>query len=176
VFQIYGTRVDVRAVDPLTVEADGLVIPANDHLWMGTGLGGAVKKRGGESIEIAAVRQGPAQLGQAIATEAGTLPFRRLYHAVLAGQDLKPHHDRIAPALREALTAASAEGLQRVAVAPLEDEAMIGAFHDATAEVVRALLDALGGGTRLKEIILVTQGEEGRKAYREALHTGLSGK
>lgn len=175
-FNIFGTRIDLRAADPLSVEADGLVIPANDHLWMGTGLGGAVKKRGGEAIEIAAVRQGPAQLGRAIATEAGTLPFRRLYHAVLAGQDLKPHHDQIAPALRAALEAASAEGLQRVAIAPLEDEALAGPFHEAASEVVRALLEALGGSSRLQEVILVTQGDEGRKAYRQALHAGLSGK
>jgi O-acetyl-ADP-ribose deacetylase (regulator of RNase III) len=176
VFHIFGTRIDVRTADPLSVEADGLVIPANDHLWMGTGLGGTVKKRGGEAIEIAAVRQGPAELGQAIATEAGELGFRRLYHAVVAGQDLKPHHDRIGPALRAALAAASKDGLQRVAVAPLEDETLIGAFHVAAGEVVRALLDVLGGATKLQEIILVTHGEEGRSAYRQALHEGLSGK
>ncbi len=175
-FNIFGTRIDLRVADPLAVEADGLVLPANDHLWMGTGLGGAAKKRGGESIEIAAVRQGPAQLGRAIATEAGALPFRRLYHAVLSGQDLKPQHDQIAPALRAALEAASAEGLQRVAVAPLEDEALTGAFHEAAIQVVRALLDVLGKATRLQEVILVTQGEGGRTAYRQALHAGLSGK
>ncbi len=175
-FNIFGTRIDVRASDPLAVEADGLVIPANDHLWMGTGLGGAVKKRGGEAIEIAAVRQGPAMLGQTIVTEAGNLRFRRLFHAVLSGQDLKPHHDQIAPALKAAMAAASQEGLERLAIAPLEDEALVGPFRDACRGVVRALIDSLGTGTRLKEVILVTHGEEGRSAYRHALHEGLSGK
>ena len=175
-FQIFGTRIEARMGDPLAVEADGLVFPANDHLWMGTGLGGSVKKRGGEVIEIAAVRQGPAQLGQTIVTEAGALPFRRLYHAVLCGQDLKPHHDQIAPALKAALAAAAREGLERLAIAPPEDEALAGAFRDACREVVRGLFDGLGSGTRLAEVILVTHGEEGRTAYRQALHEVLSGK
>jgi len=151
------------------------VLPANDHLWMGTGLGGAVKKRGGEEIEIAAVRQGPAPLGRAVATEAGSLPFRRLYHVVLAEQDLKIHQDQIRPALQAALAAASGEGVGRIAIAPLDDEGQIGVFATAAQQVVAALLGALDGKLKIKSVVLVTNGEAGRDAYRVALHAGLRG-
>lgn len=172
-FNIYGTRIDVQIVDPLKVEAEGLVIPANDHLWMGTGLGGAIKKIGGEEIEAEAVQQGPAQLGQTLSTGGGKLSFGRLYHAVIAGQDLKAQHPSIAGAVRGAVTRAGQDGLKRLAFAPLESEEMVGPFHDAAREIVSALLDALAEKTPLEMIILTTVKEECRDIYRQALLAGL---
>ena len=172
-FNIYGTRIDVQSVDPLKVAAEGLVIPANDHLWMGTGLGGAIKKVGGEDIEAEAVQQGPAELGQTLATVAGELPFARLYHAVIAGQDLKAQHEKIGPAVRAAIAAANRDGIKRLAFAPLESEELIGAFHDAARQVVSALLGELAGKTTLDMVILTTTKDECRDVYRQALLSGL---
>ncbi|MCK4303642.1 MAG: macro domain-containing protein [Candidatus Eisenbacteria sp.] len=174
-FNVFRTRVSVQEADPLKVDAEGLVIPANDHLWMGSGVGGSIKKGGGEEIEIEAVQQGPAQLGQAIATGAGGLMLRRLYHAVLAGQDLKTQHEQIRPALAAALGAAARDRVACLAVAPLEDEEKLGAFHEAAREVVGALLDELGGETSLREIVLVVSSPEGQDAYRKALLDALGG-
>ncbi len=173
-FNIFGTRIDVHKGSPLEVKAEGLVIPANDHLWMGTGIGGTIKKEGGAEIEVEAVRQGPAQLGQAIPTGGGSLSFRRIYHAVLAGQDLKIDHGQIRPALTAAMQAAAQDGVTRLAVAPLENEEMIGAFHDASREVVGVLVGELAKETCVREVILTVTVEEGRRAYRQAFHNALS--
>jgi O-acetyl-ADP-ribose deacetylase (regulator of RNase III) len=175
VFNIFKTKVRVEQGSPLTIEADGLIIPANDHLWMGAGFPGTVKKDGGEEIEVEAVRQGPAELGQAVPTSGGTLAFRRIYHAVLAGQDLKTHREQIRPAVGAALEAAASDGLECLAVAPLEDEELVGPFHEASQEVVAALLDRLGSATTLREVVLGVTREEGLEAYRKALLAGLSG-
>ncbi len=174
-FNIFGTKVSVHQGDPLKVEADALVIPANDHLWMGAGLAGIIKKEGGEEIEVEAVKQGPARLGQAIATGAGELAFQRLYHVVLAGQDLKPVHDQIVTALGAAMEAARRDGLATLAVAPLEDETAIGAFHEASHKLVDALLAQLGGKTSLRSIVLIASSDAGCDAHRQALHQGLAG-
>ena len=55
---------------------------ANLSLWMSTGVGGAIKRAGGDAIEFAAVRQAPVPLGEAIVTPAGTLAARAVIHAV----------------------------------------------------------------------------------------------
>ena len=173
-FNIFKTRVSIHVGDPLEAEAQGLVIPANDHLWMGSGIGGSLKKKGGEEIEVEAVKQGPAVLGQAVTTPAGNLPFERIYHAVVAGQDLKTVHEKIDPALGAALSSAGRDGLERLAIAPLEDEDNLGAFHDASRHVVRALLQSLNDrNTPLRAVVLTVHGEEARHAYREALLSGL---
>jgi O-acetyl-ADP-ribose deacetylase (regulator of RNase III) len=165
VFQIFKTRVTVHEGD---APAEGLVIPANDHLWMGAGPALRVKQAAGEAVEVEAVRQGPASLGAAIPTGAGSLGYQRIYHAVVMGPDLKVHHDQLRPALTAALDLATREKLATLSVAPLETEEMVGPFRQAAREIVAALFDRLSGATSLKEVFLVTHRPEARQTYREA--------
>jgi len=62
--------------DITEVEADAIVNAANTHLWMGAGVAGAIKRKGGAEIEQEAVRRGPIPVGTAIATTAGRLRAR----------------------------------------------------------------------------------------------------
>ena len=164
-FQIFKTRVTVHEGD---AAAEGLVIPANDHLWMGAGPGLRIKQAAGETVEVEAVRQGPALLGAAIPTGAGTLGYKRIYHAVVMGQDLKVRHDQLRPALTAALDLAAREKLTSLGIAPLEGEEMVGPFRQAAREIVAALFDRLSGATTLKEVFLVTHRPDARQTYREA--------
>ncbi len=50
--------------DICDLEVDAIVNPANVTLWMSTGVAGAIKRRGGDAIEFAAVRQAPVALGR----------------------------------------------------------------------------------------------------------------
>ena len=52
-------------------EADGIVNAANNHLWMGAGVAGAIKRAGGREIEAEAVAKGPIPIGEAVATGGG---------------------------------------------------------------------------------------------------------
>ena len=174
-FNIFQTRVALAEGDPLGVEAEGLAIPANDHLWMGAGLPGTIKKEGGEEIEAEAIQQGPASLGSAIATGSGTLGCRRIFHLVVTGQDLKTQTEAIRPAVRAALSAAAGEGFTRLAIAPLEDEENLAAFRAAADQVIAALLEGLSEPSSLQEILLLTGSEGARESYRQALHHAMQG-
>ena len=174
-FNVFGSRIDIQVLDLLKTDAEGLVLPANDHLWMGAGPALRVKQAGGEAIEVDAVRQGPLALGTAVGTDAGTLALRRIYHAVVMGQDLKTRHDQIAPALAAALQLAFKDRLASLALAPLESEELTGPFHDAAQIVVTALFDALGRSSTLKSVLLVTAKPESRDTYRQAFLRVLGG-
>jgi len=165
VFQIFKTRVIVHDGE---AAVEGLVIPANDHLWMGAGPALKLKQAAGEAVEVEAVRQGPAALGQVIPTGAGSLGYRRIYHAVVMGQDLKVRHDQLRPALTAALDLAAREKLTTLGIAPLEAEEMVGPFRQAARAIVTALFDRLSEPTTLKEVFLVTHRPEARQTYREA--------
>jgi O-acetyl-ADP-ribose deacetylase (regulator of RNase III) len=165
VFQIFRTRVTIHDGE---AAAEGLVIPANDHLWMGAGPALKTKQGGGETIEVEAVRQGPVAVGTAVATGAGSLGHRRVYHAVVMGQDLKARAEAIRPALGAALALAAREKLTTLSLAPLEPEEMVGPFRACAREVVATLFDLLAEPTTLKEVFLVTHRPDARLAYREA--------
>jgi O-acetyl-ADP-ribose deacetylase (regulator of RNase III) len=80
-------RIELWNGDICDLEVDAIVNPANPTLWMSTGVGGALKRAGGDAIEFAAVRQGPAPIGAAVVTAGGTLAARLVIHAVSLDQD-----------------------------------------------------------------------------------------
>ncbi len=79
----------MREGDISAVEADAIANAANDHLWMGAGVAGALKRVGGEEIEREAMAQGPVERGTAVATGAGRLAARFVIHGAVMGQDLR---------------------------------------------------------------------------------------
>ena len=78
-------RLEARDGDIATVEADAVANAANDRLWMGAGVAGALKRAGGEEIEREAMALGPIPRGSAVATTAGSLPARWVIHGAVMG-------------------------------------------------------------------------------------------
>jgi O-acetyl-ADP-ribose deacetylase len=75
--------------DIAALEVDAIANAANDRLWMGSGVAGAIKRAGGAEIEQEAMQQGPIAVGEAVATGAGRLPARWVIHGAVMGQDLR---------------------------------------------------------------------------------------
>lgn len=83
-----GKTIYIRQGDITDSDAGAIVNAANNHLWMGAGVAGAIKRKGGQSIEEAAIKQGPVEVGEAVVTHAGELKARYVIHAAVMGQDL----------------------------------------------------------------------------------------
>lgn len=66
-------------------EVDAIVNAANTELWLGSGVAGAIAKRGGPQVEREAVAQSPIRLGEAVVTTAGHLPNKFVIHAAAMG-------------------------------------------------------------------------------------------
>jgi len=94
---------------------DAVVNAANNYLWMGSGVAGAIKAKGGEEIEREAMKLGPIEPGQAVTTTAGRLRARYCVHAAAMGQDLATSPDLITKATRSALAEAGRLGLDSIA-------------------------------------------------------------
>jgi O-acetyl-ADP-ribose deacetylase len=75
--------------DIIDSKAQAIVNAANNHLWMGSGVAGAIKGRGGQKIEDEAIKRGPIKIGEAIATTGGNLAVKYVIHAAVMGQDLR---------------------------------------------------------------------------------------
>jgi O-acetyl-ADP-ribose deacetylase len=102
--------------DITELDVDALANAANDELWMGAGVAGAIKRAGGAEIEQEAVAQAPIAVGQAIATGAGNLKAKHVVHAAVMGQDLQTSAELISQATRRTLEVADDLGAQTLAM------------------------------------------------------------
>ena len=96
-------RIELWNGDICDLEVDVIVNAASTALWMSTGVGGALKRRGGDAIEFAAVRQGPVPIGSAVVTTAGALAAQAVIHAVSLDTNRRTSAPAIAQAVRSAL-------------------------------------------------------------------------
>jgi O-acetyl-ADP-ribose deacetylase (regulator of RNase III) len=101
--------------DITEMEVDAVVNAANNHLWMGSGVAGAIKRKGGEIIEREAVAKGPVAVGEAVITGGGSLKARHVIHAAGMGQDLKTDQEKVRLATHNSLLRAEENELQSMA-------------------------------------------------------------
>lgn len=89
-----------------------IVNAANNHLWMGAGVAGAIKRKGGQAIEDAAVKLGPIAVGEAVITPAGNLKAKYVIHAAVMGQDLSTDDRLIRKTTRQTLELAEKHNIE----------------------------------------------------------------
>ncbi len=95
VITIGQASLETERGDISQAKVDAVVNAANNHLWMGSGVAGALKRAGGLEIEREAVAKGPVQVGEAVVTNGGALPARYVIHAAVMGQDLRTDQSKI---------------------------------------------------------------------------------
>src|SRR5215210_4649030 len=113
-FTIPPLTLHVLDGDITTRPVEAIVNAANNALWMGSGVAGAIKARGGVEIERAAMAQGPIAPGESVLTPGGRLAARYVIHAAAMGQDLRTDDRLIAAATRSAVALAAQHGITSV--------------------------------------------------------------
>jgi len=114
-------RIEVRLADITTLEVDAIVNAANEGLWGGGGVDGAIHRAAGPALaaECARIREktGGCPTGGAVSTGAGRLRCKRIIHTV--GPVWSGGDDDEARLLEscylECLRLAAAEGLRSLA-------------------------------------------------------------
>jgi len=96
-------------------DADAIVNAANNELWMGGGVAGAIKRKGGIEIEKEAVEKGPIPVGEVAVTNAGKLKTKYVIHAATMGMDFKTDSQIIRKATHSSLRKAEELQLQSLA-------------------------------------------------------------
>ncbi len=101
--KIKETQIKVVKGDITELKVDAIVNAANNKLVMGGGVAGAIRKKGGVSIEEEAVKKGPIKIGESVATAAGKLSARYVIHAATMGMDFDTDEVKIRLSCRSAL-------------------------------------------------------------------------
>jgi O-acetyl-ADP-ribose deacetylase (regulator of RNase III) len=162
-------RIECWNGDICDLEVDAIVNPANLSLWMSTGVGGAIKRAGGDAIEFAAVRQAPVPLGEAIVTTAGTLAATAVIHTVSLDRDRRTSGPVIERAVRSAMDRAREIGAASVAFPALGTG--VGGFplDEAARITVRTVRDELRRSPTIERIIFALRGAAAYEAFGNAL-------
>jgi O-acetyl-ADP-ribose deacetylase (regulator of RNase III) len=153
--------------DIAQLEVDAIANAANNALWMGAGVAGAIKRAGGDEIEREAVAQGPIEVGGAVATGAGGLPARHVIHGAVMGQDLRTNEELVRRTTESCLGLADELGCRSLALPafgtgvggfPLEDCARIMVTTARTHEP-----------SSLERVVFAVYGDQARSAFEAAL-------
>jgi O-acetyl-ADP-ribose deacetylase (regulator of RNase III) len=153
------------------VEADAIANAANDGLWMGAGVAGALKRAGGDEIEREAVAQGPIPLGSAVATTAGRLPARWVIHGAVMGQDLRTDGDLVARTTRSCLEAADELGCRSLALPAFGTG--VGGFPLAACAAIMVGEARSFEPRSLERVIFAVFGADAYEAFSSALSSPL---
>jgi O-acetyl-ADP-ribose deacetylase (regulator of RNase III) len=74
-------KITVLQGDITDMEVDAIVNAANTRLFLGSGVAGAIRNKGGDSIQTECDKIGFISLGQAVVTSAGRLNAKYVIHA-----------------------------------------------------------------------------------------------
>jgi O-acetyl-ADP-ribose deacetylase len=160
-------EISVVEGDITRLAVDAIANAANDQLWMGAGVAGAIKRAGGEEIEREAVTKGPIAVGDAVATGGHRLPAKFVIHAAVMGQDLRTEAAFISRATARCLEVADDLGCMSLALPAFGTG--VGGFP--VGEAARLMIAAVRAHRplTLRRIVISVLGEEARRAFESAL-------
>jgi O-acetyl-ADP-ribose deacetylase (regulator of RNase III) len=162
-------RIELWNGDICELEVDAIVNASNVSLWMSTGVGGALKRAGGDAIEFAAIRQGPVEVGDAIVTPAGSLAARYVIHAVSLDRDRRTSAEAIERAVRNVFARARELGVTSLAFPALGTG--VGGFplDDAARVMLAAVHDEVQRSPAIANVIFALRGVATYQAFEQAL-------
>ncbi len=166
-YQTDGFTVEVVEGDITRADASAITNAANNHLWMGSGVAGAIKRAGGEQIEREAVDKGPIEVGSAVATTAGDLPYEYVIHGAVMGQDLRTDGELITRTTTSCLELADELGLESLALPAFGTGVGGFSLEDCARHMLGAIDHFTDRRRHLDRVLLVLFGEEAWIAFDE---------
>lgn len=143
-------RLVVRRGDITTYDGDAIVNAANNHLQLGAGVAGAIRRAGGPTIQAECDRHGPIRVGEAAITGAGNLAVEWVIHAAAMGDE--PVSDRsIRSSTAHSIRLAAEHAIKRVAF-PVLGTGIGGFDFERAATIMRDAITESDETVQLEEV------------------------
>lgn len=174
--QIKDIEITIIHGDITQVATQAIVNAANNYFYMGGGVAGVIKKKGGAVIEDEAVKQGPVAIGEAVITQSGKLPSQYVIHASTMGLDFYTGEEMIRNASYNALCVAQKNAISSLAFCALG--CGVGKFpYDACAKIMAQAVFkyVLENKTpSLKKIVFVLYDTNAYETFKENVESYLT--
>ena len=167
------TQLELTEGDITDLEVDAIVNAANEQLQLGTGVAGAIRRKGGASIQEECNRIGGTPVGTAVMTAAGHLPAKWVIHAVGPRMGDGDEDKKLAAAVRAALALADRRGVKSIAL-PAISTGVFGFPMDRAARIMLTEVHRfLQGGTKLDRVVLCLFDADSFNAFKRELRRGF---
>ncbi len=169
IVKVGNGTVEILQADITSLEVDAIVNAANNHLILGAGVAGAIRKKGGPSIQEECNRIGPIKIGEAAITGAGNLPAKHVIHAASMGDE--PVSERsLRDSVKNSLLRGEEAGISSIAFPAIGTG--VGGFPikrcaEIMLELARQHLEEKGRS--INHIIFALFGESDKKAFEDVL-------
>jgi len=162
-------RIELRQGDITEMAVEAIVNAANTQLLLGAGVAGAIRRKGGPSIQRECDAHGPVPLGEAAITGAGDLPARYCIHAASMGLGTRTTAESLRDSVQNSLLRAREKGLETIAF-PAIGTGVAGFPMDECARIMfDAVLEHLGVGTSLEKVYFVLYGDDAHRSFQREL-------
>ncbi len=171
--QLERTQLELIEGDITDLDVDAIVNAANEHLQLGSGVAGAIREKGGPSIQEECNRIGGAAVGTAVITGGGQLLAKHVIHAVGPQLGEGDEDRKLASAARSALALADRHGLKSIALPAIST----GIYRIPLERCAKVLLTEiyryLQGGSKLERVIIVLWGDDAFEVFKRELRRGF---
>jgi O-acetyl-ADP-ribose deacetylase (regulator of RNase III) len=158
-------RIVIISGDLVDQRVDAIVNAANNDLMLGAGVAGAIRTRGGATIQKECDARGPVKVGEAAITGAGDLPAHHVIHAASMALGGRTTAHSLRSSMDHALRLAREHGVRTIAI-PAVGTGVAGFAMDECARVMAGCIrTALVSGWTPEEVRFVLFGEAARQAF-----------
>jgi O-acetyl-ADP-ribose deacetylase (regulator of RNase III) len=167
--RIKNTDLELMQGDITELDTDAIVNAANERLILGGGVAGAIKKKGGPSIQEECNRIGGTHVGGAVITGAGNLKAKHVIHAVGPRMGEGDEDRKLRSATLNSLKLADQHGLKSVAF-PAISTGIFGFPVDRCARIMLTTTkEYLQGETGLQRVVFCLFGQESFETFEKTL-------
>ena len=158
--QINNKTLELAEGDITELDTDAIVNAANSSLILGAGVAGAIRAKGGPSIQQECDEIGGCPVGGAVITIGGNLKARHVIHAVGPRKGEGDEEEKLRNATLNSLKVADVNGLKSIGF-PAISTGVFGFPIERCAEIMlSATIDYLQGETGLERVVFCLYGEE----------------
>jgi len=166
---VNGRSLELLQGDITEMDTDCIVNAANEQLILGAGVAGAIRKKGGPTIQEECNKLAPIKVGEAVITGAGSLKTKHVIHAVGPRMGEGQEEEKLRSATLNSLRLADKHNLKSISF-PAISTGVFGFPIDRCAKVMlSAALEYLKGPTGLERVVFCLFGEESFKTFKEVL-------
>jgi len=167
--QINYSEIELIQGDITESDTDAIVNAANDQLILGAGVAGAIRSKGGPSIQEECNAIGYCPVGGAVITGGGNLKARHIIHAVGPRQGEGDEETKLKNATLNSLKVANQNNCKSITF-PAISTGIFGFPLDACARIMLTTAkEYLFGTTKIESVVFVLFDDESLKAFEDRL-------
>jgi len=163
------TNIHIEQGDLTACEVDAIVNAANNDLMLGGGLAGAIRRKGGPSIQAECDAHGPVDVGGAAVTGAGDLPAKFVIHQASMRLGGRTTADALRRSTARVLELAEENGIRTLAF-PATGTGIAGFDLGECAQIMlEEVRTHIAAGTRLTDVHFILFDAQARAIFQQVL-------